>query len=69
VAPPTLDGYFAFLRMAHALHYLPVQEVANMTLLGSANPADREQLAGIFSEVFGIRRASRKDAVMGGELF
>ncbi len=69
VAPPTLDGYFAFLRMAHALHYLPMQEVANMTLLGSANPADRDQLAGIFSEVFGIRRASRKDAVMGGELF
>ena len=69
VAPPTLDGYFAFLRMAHALHYLPVQEVANMTLLGSANPTDRDQLSGIFSEVFGLHRARQKDAVMGGELF
>jgi hypothetical protein len=67
VAPPTLHGYFAFLRMAHALAHLPIQDVANMTLLGSASPSDREQLAGLFSEVFGVRKKSQKDALMGGE--
>jgi hypothetical protein len=69
VAPPTLHGYFAFLRMTHGLSHLPPQEVANMTLLGSAAPSDRERLGGLCSEVFGIRKAQRKDAVMGGELF
>jgi hypothetical protein len=68
VAPPTLYSYFAFLRLAHALSNLSVQEVANVTLIGSASPADRERLAGVFSEVFGLRKGRRGDTLMGGDL-
>ena len=68
VAPPTLYSYFAFLRLAHALPNLSVQEVANVTLIGSASPADRERLAGVFSEVFGLRKGRRGDTLMGGDL-
>ncbi|HPO14085.1 MAG TPA: hypothetical protein PLI09_11615 [Candidatus Hydrogenedentes bacterium] len=68
VAPPTLYSYFAFLRLAHALPNLSVQEVANVTLIGSASPSDRERLAGVFSEVFGLRKGRRADTLMGGDL-
>ena len=68
VAPPTLYSYFAFLRLAHALPNLSIQEVANVTLIGSASPSDRERLAGVFSEVFGLRKQRQPDAVMGGDV-
>jgi len=68
LAPPTLYGYFAFLRMASALPHLSVQDIAEVTILGAASPADREQVRGIFSDVFGLRVAGKEDSVAGGDL-
>ncbi len=65
MAPPTLQGYFAFVRMAHHLKHLPRQVVAGMTLLGSAGPADREELANICNSVFGIERQMDNQMEMG----
>lgn len=68
-APPTLHGYFAFLKMAHHLRHLPRQTVAGMTLLGSAAPADRKQLVSLCNAVFGITQEQNEETVTGRTLF
>lgn len=69
VAPPTIYGYLAFLRMAQSLPHLSLVQVAQATLLGNANVEDREQLAGVFNEVFGLRCEDEGDTALGADLF
>jgi hypothetical protein len=69
VAPPTIYGYLAFLRMAHALPHLSLQQVAMATLLGNASLEDRKVAAGAFNETFGLNIADADDPTLGGSLF
>lgn len=68
LAPPSLYGFFAFFRMHDALRELSIQEVAEATLLGAASPSDREQVLGVFSEVFGLRIKGQEETVAKGDL-
>jgi hypothetical protein len=69
VAPPTLYGYLAFLRMAQALPHLSIQQVALATLLGNASGEDHKHITGVFNEVFGMQMADEDDPTLGGKLF
>ena len=59
VAPPTLYGYMAMLRMCKALPHLSPQQVAWITLLGNTGVEDRKQAMGVLDEVFGPRAAPK----------
>lgn len=54
LAPPSLYGYFSFLRCVHRHPHLSPRQVAEATMLGSASPKDREEALGLFSDVFGV---------------
>jgi len=69
LAPPTIYGYLAFLRLACALPHLTLQQVALATTLGNASLDDRDHVAGVLGEVFGIQAAAEDDPTMGGNLF
>ena len=69
VAPPTIYGYLAFLRMAVAMPQLSPVEVAKSTLLGNAANEDRKQITAVLAQVFGMRRHEEEDPVIGGDLF
>jgi MoxR-like ATPase len=69
VAPPTIYGYLAFLRMAHALPHLSLQQIAMSTLLGNASPEDQKHVAGVLNEVFGFQREQAEDPIKAGSLF
>jgi hypothetical protein len=69
LAPPTIYGYLAFLRMAQALPHLSLQQVALATLLGNASLEDRKHVASVFNEVFGLQPGHEDDPTMGGNLF
>ena len=69
VAPPTIYGYLAFLRMARTLPHLSIQQVASATLLGNASLEDRKIAASVFNETFGLRSVDKDDPTMGGNLF
>ena len=69
VVPPTIYGYMAFLRMAHALPTASLQQVAMSTLLGNASFEDRKIVSGVFNEVFGLQTEYEEDPTMAGSLF
>ena len=69
LAPPSLYGYFAFLQLADILPHLSIQDVAEATLLGAASPADREEVRGVFAEVFGLKVGNQDDGEEGGITF
>ena len=64
VAPPTLYGYLAMLRMCSALPHLNPQQVALSTLLGNASVRDRKQAMSVLDEVFGLRTAGENVSAM-----
>lgn len=55
LAPPTIYSYLAFLRMAQSLPHLSLQQVALATLLGNAGQEDKQHVALVFNEVFGLQ--------------
>lgn len=59
LAPPTLYGYAAFLRAMHRHPRFTKQEVAEATLAGSATAKDRDDVRGLFAEVFGVNHNNR----------
>lgn len=69
LVPPTIYGYLAFLRMAHALPHLNVQQVAMATLLGNAGMEDRKPASSVFQEAFGLQQEMDEETVIGGNLF
>ncbi|MCI0413731.1 hypothetical protein L0222_13140 [bacterium] len=68
LAPPTIYGYLAFLRMAQSLAYLSLQQVAMATLLGNAGFEDRKLVFTVLNEVFGLQNTQEEDPT-GGNLF
>jgi hypothetical protein len=68
LAPPTIYGYCAFIREAARDPHYPLPDVANLTLLGSANLEDREAAQALFCEVFGFRRETANSVAAGGDL-
>jgi hypothetical protein len=69
VAPPTIYGYLAFLRMIQSLTHLTPQQAAMATLLGNASRDDQKHVTGVLNEVFGLRAETGDDPTMGGNLF
>jgi len=69
VAPPTIYGYQAFLRLAKALPQLQLQQIALSTLLGNASVEDRKLVISVFTEVFGLQADVDDDPTLGGNLF
>ncbi|HEU4388592.1 MAG TPA: hypothetical protein VFV34_12395 [Blastocatellia bacterium] len=68
LAPPTIYGYLAFMRMAEAMPHLNAQQVAVATLLGNAGLDDLKIVPGVFNEVFGLKAAESDDPA-GCDLF
>jgi hypothetical protein len=68
LAPPSLYGYFSYLRLAAALPHMPIQDVVEATLLGAAAPSDRDKALSLFSNAFGIRIESSNKTLTGGDL-
>jgi len=69
VPPPTIYGYMAFLRVAHALAHLGLSQVAQATLLGNASNEDQKLVPGVFNEVFGLQSDFDEDLTAAGNLF
>ena len=69
IAPPTIYGYMALIRMAHSLPHLSLQQVARATLLGNAGQDDQKFVTGVFNEVFGIQSDPEEDPAVAGNLF
>ena len=69
IAPPTIYGYLAFVRMAQVLPHLSLQQIAQVTLLGNANGEDRKHVGHVLSSVFGLQGAREDDPAMGGKYF
>jgi len=69
LAPPTIYGYLAFLRMATALPHLNLQQVALCSVIGNASVEDRKYVNSVFNEVFGIQDDNLEDEDLGGNLF
>ena len=69
VAPPTIYGFLAFLRMAVAMPHMTVHQVALATLLGNGSTEDQKYVANVFNEVFGLQAVDEDDPTMGGSLF
>lgn len=69
VAPPTIYGYLAFLRMAARVDQLDLQTVAASTMLGNASNEDSQHIPSIFNEVFGLQQGTEEDPTKGGILF
>ncbi|MCK5794502.1 MAG: hypothetical protein KAH12_07335, partial [Anaerolineales bacterium] len=65
LASPSIYGFTAFLRVVHRHPKLSIQEIAENTLLGAASAQDREDVRGLFSDVFGIRRADTANEAVG----
>lgn len=57
--PPGIYGYLAFLRMAHSLPHLSLQQIAMSTLLGNAGVEDQETAMRAFNEVFGSEKSKK----------
>ena len=68
LAPPSIYGFSAFLRAAYRHPRFSIQEVAENTLLGAASSKDREEVRGLFSDVFGIRRRTDTAAAAVGDI-
>lgn len=58
VAPPTIWGYLAFLRMSFGLPHLSLPQIATSTLLGNASADDQNTVAVVLNEVFGLQEES-----------
>jgi len=71
VPMPTMYGYLSFLRLKRGMPHFSLQQVANSTLLGNAGAEDKESVASVFNEVFGIRTETEggDDPTLGGDLF
>lgn len=69
VAPPTIYGYLAFLRMVRAMPHLSLVQVAQSTLLGNASGEDQKHIASVLGEVFGLRKDESDDPILGPNLF
>jgi MoxR-like ATPase len=66
VAPPTLYGYDAFLRLGARLPGLSLQRLAAVTLLGNATADDARQAALALAEVVAPREAAAGDRELAG---
>ncbi len=69
IAPPTIYGYLAFLRMAVALPHLSHQQIAMTTFMGNAGLEDRKAAFTLFNEVFGLQPVTDDGSALGGNLF
>ncbi len=69
IAPPTIYGYLAFLRMQLALPHLAPQQIAMVTLLGNASVEDRKLIGGVINEVYGLASGADEDAGVAANLF
>ena len=69
VAPPTIYGYLAFMRMVKALPHLSLQQISLATLLGNASHEDRKHVTSVFNEVFGFQAVDEGDPLAGANLF
>jgi hypothetical protein len=69
VAPPTIYGYMSFIRMAHALSHLSLQQVAVATILGNASLEDQKLVSSVFNEVFGLQSEYDQNTTIGRNLF
>ncbi len=69
VAPPTIYGYMAFLRMAMAMPHMNEYQLASATLLGNGSVDDQKYIASVFNEVFGLQAVDDEDPTIGGNLF
>jgi hypothetical protein len=69
LAPPTLYGYLAFLRLAQTLPHLSPQQIALVTLLGNASAEDRKLIPGVLNEVYGLAVAAGDDPAQVDNLF
>lgn len=69
VAPPSLYGLQAFVKMASRMPHLTLQQVALSTLLGNASHADQKYVASVLNEVFSFQTDLTDDPLNGGGLF
>lgn len=66
--PATLPGALAFLMMASALPHFAPQQIAAVSLLGCASPADSKITPAVFAEAFGTVLEADGDSDVGGDL-
>jgi hypothetical protein len=69
IAPPTIYGYLAFVRMARALPHLELRQIAMVTLLGNASLEDRRVAKGLCNRVFGLHEGSNPESFKEANLF
>lgn len=69
VAPPSIYGYLALLRMAQALPHLTPQELVFHTLLGNTTAEDGKTATAVFNEVFGLLADLEDETRVGGNWF
>lgn len=63
IAPPTIDGYFTFLKMHNVLNHFSLQEIASSTILGNASKDDEKQASQLFSQFFGMHMAEEEEDI------
>jgi hypothetical protein len=70
VPPPTLHGYLTFLRMAKGLAHLAPEQIAQVTILGTASPEDQKLIPGLLNVVFGLQQdAAEEDPTLSRSSF
>ncbi len=61
VPPPTIDGYYSFLKMHNGLNHFTLQEIAEATILGNANKDDEKRIPQLFSQFLGMHMTEQED--------